>query len=61
MPIEYGGIIPIKDIITDIKGKLLSYREEILANDDFLINDIKFSKPDYACEPCGSFRKLEID
>ena len=63
LPKEFGGTIPTKDMIADIKKKLLSYREEILADDDFAI-DVKSSMSwSTSCveSVCGSFRKLEVD
>ncbi|XP_067648048.1 clavesin-2, partial [Eurosta solidaginis] len=68
LPQEYGGTIPISDIISDFKLKLLTKRTEILSLDDMCIeittdsnssknteiNDIEFGV-------VGSFRKLEVD
>ncbi|RZF32816.1 hypothetical protein LSTR_LSTR011462 [Laodelphax striatellus] len=71
LPKEYGGEVPLSDIIADYKKELQSRREELLALDDLEIdlNSILDRRSKYTIdlvdEPLngisGSFRKLEVD
>lgn len=62
LPKEYGGVVPMVEMIKDFKMKLHKYRDKILKNDDqFII--IPKNVTDTASELGigGSFRKLEVD
>lgn len=68
LPKEYGGTIPLSDIITDFKARLRQKREAILALDDMYIEITKESAnfagnddADIDAGMVGSFRKLEVD
>lgn len=68
LPKEYGGTIPINDIITDFKARLRRQRAAILALDDMYIEITKESAnfggsedADIDAGMVGSFRKLEVD
>ncbi|XP_011194416.1 clavesin-2 isoform X3 [Zeugodacus cucurbitae] len=68
LPQEYGGSIPMADIIKDFKFKLLQKRASILSLDEMCIeltkdcnsSSIK-SVSDIDGGVIGSFRKLEVD
>lgn len=64
LPQELGGTIPTKDLIADIKEKLLRYRKEILIFDEFIV-DVPESAMKWNTNSddgvCGSFRKLNVD
>ncbi|XP_023159087.1 clavesin-1 isoform X2 [Ceratitis capitata] len=68
LPKEYGGTIPLDDIIKDFKLKLLQKRAAILSLDDMCIEINKDSNntlvkglKDIDGGLVGSFRKLEVD
>lgn len=68
LPKEYGGTIPIKDMIGKLKVDLKKQREKLLALDDMYIDltsDLKSrsgnDNPDADGGLMGSFRKLEMD
>ena len=68
LPKEYGGTIPLSDMIEAFKLRLRQRREAILALDDMYIEITKDSV-NYAGNDdsfidagmVGSFRKLEVD
>lgn len=66
LPKEYGGTVPLSVMIDELKRKLLSKREQLLALDDMKINVNKKGKilsdfNDNQTGLEGSFRKLEVD
>ncbi|XP_050545299.1 alpha-tocopherol transfer protein-like isoform X2 [Daktulosphaira vitifoliae] len=66
LPKEYGGEIPLATMIADLKKKLQSQRDKLLALDDMKININSKGKiisefDDIQEELVGSFRKLEVD
>lgn len=68
LPKEYGGTIPLNEIITNFKERLRKQRAAILALDDMHIEITKeaanFAGSDDAdidAGMVGSFRKLEVD
>ncbi|XP_053952859.1 clavesin-1 [Anastrepha ludens] len=68
LPQEYGGTIPMADIIKQFKLKLLQKREAILSLDDMCIEITKYPNissnngiSDVDVGVVGSFRKLEVD
>ncbi|OWR45862.1 retinaldehyde-binding protein 1-like [Danaus plexippus] len=64
LPKEYGGTVPLKDMIDELKRKLLKHREELLALDDMCIDLYALEKNDLTQDlhsTAGSFRKLELD
>ncbi|XP_039966000.1 clavesin-2 isoform X3 [Bactrocera tryoni] len=68
LPKEYGGSIPMADIIKDFKLKLIQKRDSILALDEMCIEITKdCNSPsvkiisDIDTGVIGSFRKLEVD
>lgn len=68
LPKEYGGDVPMADLIKAFKEELRSKRDVLLALDEMSI-DVKLSKfkidDDMAQElgtgVVGSFRKLQVD
>ncbi|XP_013191724.1 retinaldehyde-binding protein 1 [Amyelois transitella] len=64
LPKEYGGTVPLKDMIEELKRKLLKHREALLALDDMCIDLYALGKNDLTQDihsTAGSFRKLELD
>lgn len=68
LPKEYGGSIPLNDMIEAFKAQLRQKREAILALDDMYIEITKGSTnfagnddADIDAGMVGSFRKLEVD
>ncbi|CAH3950295.1 unnamed protein product [Pieris brassicae] len=64
LPKEYGGTVPLKDMIEELKRKLLKHREDLLALDDLCIDLHALGKNDLTQDihsTAGSFRKLELD
>lgn len=60
LPKEYGGTIPMDEMIADHKKNLRGYRLELLENVK-LVQDVKTSFNEDDDELNGSFRKLEVD
>ncbi|XP_049541842.1 clavesin-1-like [Anopheles darlingi] len=68
LPKEYGGVVPMADMIAQFKERCRAKRAQLLAMDEM---HIELSKaPGYCAETCrrdldagmiGSFRKLEVD
>lgn len=64
MPKEYGGEVPLSEIISDLKGRLQKRRQVILGLDDSYIEINKNTKNSFHDTDnglVGSFRKLEVD
>ncbi|KAK0181119.1 hypothetical protein PV327_003430 [Microctonus hyperodae] len=65
LPKEYGGVIPLADMIAAFKKKLYSKRDELMELDDMYIEispkDTCSSSSEGLCGISGSFRKLEVD
>lgn len=64
LPKEYGGTVPLKDMIDELKRKLLKHREDLLALDNMCIDLYALEKNDLTQDihsTAGSFRKLELD
>lgn len=68
LPKEYGGTVPMDDIIAQFKQRLRRQRAAILALDDMHIEITKDSAhltsnddADIDAGVVGSFRKLEVD
>ncbi|XP_074100914.1 clavesin-2-like [Cotesia typhae] len=64
LPKEYGGDVPIADMIAAFKVKLHEKREELIALDDMYIDVSQknaCSLTDIFGSVSGSFRKLEVD
>lgn len=64
LPKEYGGNVPLKDMIEELKRSLLKRREELLALDDMCVDLYALEKNDLTQDihsTAGSFRKLELD
>ena len=68
LPKEYGGSVPLSEIITQFKDRLRKQRAAILALDDMHIEITKESAnfagsddADIDAGMVGSFRKLEVD
>lgn len=68
MPKEYGGSVPLSDMISQFKDRLRKQRALILALDDMHIEITKESAnfagsddADIDAGMVGSFRKLEVD
>lgn len=68
LPKEYGGTIPLNEMIEAFKARLRQKRETILALDDMYIEITKDSAnfagnddSDIDAGMVGSFRKLEVD
>lgn len=64
LPKEYGGTVPLKDMIDELKRKLLKHRKELLALDDMCVDLYALEKNDLTQDihsTAGSFRKLELD
>lgn len=68
MPKEYGGTVPLNEMIEAFKARLRQKREAILALDDMYIEITKESTnfagnddADIDAGMVGSFRKLEVD
>lgn len=68
LPKEYGGTVPLNEMIEAFKAQLRQKREAILALDDMYIEITKDSAnfagnddSDIDAGMVGSFRKLEVD
>lgn len=68
LPKEYGGTVPLNDMIDAFKARLRQQRDTILALDDMYIEITKDSAnfggnddSDIDAGMVGSFRKLEVD
>lgn len=68
LPKEYGGTVPLNDMIEAFKARLRQKRDTILALDDMYIEITKDSAnfagnddSDIDAGMVGSFRKLEVD
>ncbi|KAH0535829.1 clavesin-2-like [Cotesia glomerata] len=64
LPKEYGGDVPLADMIAAFKKKLREKREELIALDDMYIEVSQknaSSLTDIFGSVSGSFRKLEVD
>lgn len=64
LPKEYGGTIPLRDMIEELKRKLLKHREDLLALDDMCVDLYALEKNDLTQDihsTAGSFRKFELD
>lgn len=64
LPKEYGGTVPLKDMIEELKTKLLKRRNELLALDEMSVDLYALEKNDLTQDihsTAGSFRKLELD
>ncbi|XP_077283458.1 clavesin-1-like [Arctopsyche grandis] len=67
LPKEYGGEVPLADMIDDLKKKLDSVKGFILSGDDMYIDtdgDYKLEgmmEAELGTGTTGSFRKLEVD
>lgn len=68
LPKEYGGTVPLNDILKDLKARLRRQRQAILTLDDMHIEITKESAnfagnddSDIDAGMVGSFRKLEVD
>ncbi|XP_063701167.1 retinaldehyde-binding protein 1-like [Culicoides brevitarsis] len=68
LPEEYGGKVPMKDMIARFKEELQEKREALLALDDMSIDITKYSDKwsknttlENDISVIGSFRKLELD
>lgn len=68
LPKEYGGTIPLNEMIDAFKARVRKNREALLALDDMYIEITKESAnfagnddTDIDAGMVGSFRKLEVD
>lgn len=64
LPKEYGGTVPLRDMIEELKRKLLKHRDDLLALDDMCVDLYALEKNDLTQDihsTAGSFRKLELD
>lgn len=66
LPSEYGGSIPISEMIIDCRKNIQVHQKRILAGDDQEIEIVKqtgewLSNCDQSLGLAGSFRKLEVD
>ncbi|XP_031839310.1 clavesin-2 [Nomia melanderi] len=65
LPKEYGGEVPLSEMIAEFKKNLRAQRDGIKALDDMYIeissDDCRFSSNDDLSGIPGSFRKLEVD
>lgn len=68
LPKEYGGEVPLAEMIQEMKKKLKSRREAVLSLDDMCIeineNDCKLlseMKEELGLGLDGSFKKLQVD
>lgn len=68
LPKEYGGVVPLSEMIDKLKIHLRQKRHEILALDDLYIEISKTAAnfggnddADMDTGVVGSFRKLEVD
>lgn len=64
LPKEYGGTVPLRVMIEELKRKLLKQRDELLALDEMAIDLYALEKNDLTQDihsTAGSFRKLELD
>lgn len=68
LPKEYGGVVPLADMIGQFKARLRRQRAAILALDDMHIEVSKEAAnlagnddADIAAGMVGSFRKLQVD
>lgn len=64
LPKEYGGSVPLKDMIEELKKNLLKHRSDLLALDDMSVDLYALEKNDLTQDvhsTAGSFRKLELD
>lgn len=64
MPKEYGGTVPLRDMIEELKRKLLKQRDDLMALDEMVIDLYALEKNDLTQDihsTAGSFRKLELD
>lgn len=64
LPKEYGGVVPLRDMIEELKRNLLQHREKLLALDEMTVDLYALGKNDLTQDihsTAGSFRKLELD
>lgn len=67
LPKEYGGEVPMADMIASLKKRLRDCRESVLALDDMFIDidsTVKLDsdmKDELGTGVIGSFRKLQVD
>lgn len=65
LPKEYGGSIPVQDMIDNLKRKLEEKRDVILLQDQMLVNmklmEQSYKTGDFVKGLVGNFRKLEVD
>lgn len=64
LPKEYGGTVPLRDMIEELKKSLLERRKDLLALDDMTVDLYALGKNDLTQDihsTAGSFRKLELD
>lgn len=64
LPKEYGGTVPLREMIEDLKRNLLKHRESLLALDEMCVDLHALEKNDLTQDihsTAGSFRKLELD
>ncbi|XP_063698146.1 clavesin-1-like [Culicoides brevitarsis] len=65
LPKEFGGTIPIQQLIQNLKAKLTEKREKILLQDKMAVNipliEQSFKTGDFVQGLVGNFRKLEVD
>ncbi|KAG7300963.1 hypothetical protein JYU34_015316 [Plutella xylostella] len=64
LPKEYGGTVPLRDMIEELKRNLLARRNELMALDDMCVDLHALGKNDLTQDvhsTVGSFRKLELD
>lgn len=64
LPKEYGGEVPLSEMIADLKTRLQERKKEIMALDESYVEITKNAKSALKYEEnnlVGSFRKLEVD
>ena len=64
LPKEYGGTVPLRDMIEELKRNLLKRRDDLLALDTMSVDLHALEKNDLTQDihsTAGSFRKLELD